>query len=114
MTNALLATTTTTSAMTSTTTGTIGDEANRLVKAMEEMSIHSSEMNKLKEKLTILETNCKLAQIMHKEEQQKATRMNERVKSLEKELMLSEPLGKAKQLLWANTIDSINDIWPSI
>ena len=47
---------------------------------------------------------------MHKEEQQKATRMNETMKSLEKELTLSEPLGKAKQLLWANIINSVNDV----
>jgi len=40
--------------------------------------------------------------------------MNLRVKILEKELTLSEPLGKAKQLLWANIFDSINDIWASI
>ena len=51
---------------------------------------------------------------MHKEEQQKATMMNERIKSMEKELKLTEPIGKAKEKLWANIIDSINDIWPSI
>ena len=51
---------------------------------------------------------------MHKEEQQKPTRMNERIKSLEKEFTLNEPIGKAKEKLWANIIDSVNDIWPSI
>ena len=40
--------------------------------------------------------------------------MNERIKSLEKELTLNEPLGQAKEQLWANIIDSVNDIWPSI
>jgi len=40
--------------------------------------------------------------------------MNERTKSLEKELTLNEPLGQAKEQLWANTIDSVNGIWPSI
>lgn len=34
---------------------------------------------------------------MHKEEVQKATRMNERIKNLEKELTLKEPLGQAKE-----------------
>jgi len=51
------------------------------------------EMNILKDKFTILEIDYKLAQIMHKEEEQKATRMNERIKILEKELTLGEPLG---------------------
>lgn len=53
-------------------------------------------MNKLKEKVTRLETDCKLAKIMHKEEVQKEARMTERIKTMEKELTLNEPLGKAK------------------
>lgn len=51
---------------------------------------------------------------MHKEEVQKSTRMNERIQILEKELTLKEPLGQDKEQLWANIIDSINDILPSI
>ena len=51
---------------------------------------------------------------MHREEQQKATRMTEIIKILEKELTLNEPLGQAKEQLWANIIDFVNDIWPSI
>lgn len=49
--------------------GTLGEEVERLVKAMEEMSIQTIEMNKLKEKVTILETDYKLAKIMHKEDE---------------------------------------------
>ena len=45
------------SATRSTTTGSTGDEANNLVKAMEEMSIQTTEMNRLKEKVTSLETD---------------------------------------------------------
>jgi len=71
-------------------------------------------MNKLKEKVTSLETNCKLAKIMHKEEVQKAARINERLKAMQKDLTLKEPLRQAKEMLWANIIDSVNDIWPSI
>jgi len=51
---------------------------------------------------------------MHKEEVQKTGWMNERIKSLEKELTLKEPLGEVKEQLWANIINSINDIFPSI
>ena len=28
--------------------------------------------------------------------------------------MLKEPLGQAKEQLWTNIIESVNDIWPSI
>jgi len=36
---------------------------------------------------------------MQKEETQKANRMNERFKALEKDLTLEKPLGQAKELL---------------
>jgi len=40
--------------------------------------------------------------------------MSERIKVIEKDLTLEKPLGQAKELLWENIIDSVNDIWPSI
>ena len=40
--------------------------------------------------------------------------MKERLKAMEKDLTLKEPLGKAKELLWANIIASVIDIWPSM
>ena len=78
------------------------------------MSTQATEMNRLKEKVASLETDDKLAQIMQKEEAQNANRMSEKVKDMEKDLTLEKPLGQAKELLWANIIDSIKDIWPSI
>ena len=51
---------------------------------------------------------------MHKNEEQKANRLNEKLKKLEKYLTLEEPMAEAKQQLWSNIIESINDIWPSI
>lgn len=89
--------------------GTSGDEAAKLVKAMEEMSIQTTEMNKLKEKVTSLDTDYNLAKIMHKEEVQKATRISERLKALEKDLTLKEPLAQAKEQLWANIIDYLGN-----
>lgn len=67
---ASLASTTPMATLVQTTTSTIGstgDETNRTVKAMEEISIQTTEMNKLKEKVTSLETDYKLSQIMHRE-----------------------------------------------
>lgn len=69
-------------------TGTSSDEASKLVKDMEEMSIWTTEMNNLKEKLISMETDYKLAKIMHKEEVEKAIRTSERLKALEKDLTL--------------------------
>ena len=64
--------------------------------------------------MTSLKDEKKLAQITHKNEVQKSTRLTERTKNLEKGLTLKEPLGQAKEQLWANIIDFVNDIWPSI
>jgi len=108
-----MATTKQVSAQSTSAAGT-SNEVAKLVRAMEEMSIQATDMNKLKEKVTSLETDCELAKIMHKDEVQKAARMTERIKAMEKDLPLKEPLGQAKELLWANIIDSFNDIWPSI
>ena len=59
-------------------------------------------MNKLREKVASLEIDYKLAQIMQKEEAQKANRMSERIKAMEKDLTLEKPLAQDKELLWAN------------
>jgi len=40
--------------------------------------------------------------------------MVERIKVIEKDLTFQDPLGDMKEILWANIIDSINDVWPSI
>lgn len=57
----LLATTTSTLATGSTTVATHpGDEATKLIKAMEDMSIQTTEMNKHKEKIASLENENKL------------------------------------------------------
>jgi len=55
---------------------------------MEEMSIQAIELKRLKEKVPRLETNCKLAQSQQRQETQKALRMVEKIKVLEKYLTL--------------------------
>ena len=40
--------------------------------------------------------------------------IKEKLTSMERDLTLKEPLGEAKEKLWANIIDFVNDIWPSI
>ena len=99
---------------TSTSAGTSTEKTTELVKSMEEITIQATELKRLKEKVTSLETDYKLAKIMHKEEVKKAARISESLKAMEKDLTLKEPLGQAKELLWANIIHSVNDIWQSI
>ena len=40
--------------------------------------------------------------------------MGERIKVLEKDFRLQHPLGDIKRMLWANIIDYVNDVWPSL
>jgi len=63
-----LPTTTTTTSPTGskTTAAHRSDEASKLVKAMEDMSIQTTQINKLKEQIRSLEDEKKPAQIMHK------------------------------------------------
>ena len=74
------------------TAGTSTKETTELVKAMEEMSIHSTKLRRLREKVAILDTDCNLTQIHQREETQKALRMGEKIKVLEKYLTLQKPL----------------------
>lgn len=110
---------TTTLPTTSATTSAIGsiivvahpsNEVGKLIKALQDMSIQTNEINRLKEQIKGLEDEQKLAQIMHKNETQKSNKMTERIQKLEKELTLKEPLAQEKKQLWANIINSVNDI----
>ena len=40
--------------------------------------------------------------------------LENKLKSLEKDLTFDKPLTEIKRILWANIIQSINDVWPSI
>ena len=90
------------------------DEASKLIKAMEDISIQTTKINKLKEQVKSLEYGKTLVEAMHQAKVQKAIRLTKKVHKLEKELSLTEPLAQEKQELWANIINSVNDIWPSI
>ena len=78
------------------------------------MSIQTNEINRLKEQLKRLEDEKKVVQIMHKNEEHKENRLNEKLNKLEKDLTLKEPMAQFRQQLWANIIEAVNDIWPSI
>ena len=73
------------------------DEAGKLVKAMEIMSLQTSEINILKQEMENLENTKKLAQINAKTHEQRANRLNEELKNLQKELTLQEPISYIKK-----------------
>ena len=95
-----------TESTTSTSTST-EKKTTELVKALEEMSIQATELKRLKAKVPSLEIDYKLAQIQQREETQKALRMGENIKVLEKDITLQKPLRQTKEMLWANIIDFV-------
>ena len=60
------------------------DEVRKLIKAMQDMSIQTTEINRLKEQVKNLEDEKKLAQVIYKAKSQKANRLTERIHKLEK------------------------------
>ena len=80
----------------STTTTQHYYEASKLVKAMEEMSLQTNEINKLKKVIENLEDTNKLAQINAKTHEQRANRLNIELKNMQKELTLKEPISYVK------------------
>jgi len=99
---------------TSTNAWTTTEKTYEVIKTMEQMSIQAIELKNLKEKISRMEIDYELAQIQNKEEERKNKIMEERIRVLEKDLTLEKPLGDRRNILWANIIDSINDIWPFI
>ena len=103
---------TTSTTESSTTTSHAIDEARKLVKAMEEMSLQTSEINRLKNMVDNLENSNKLAQINAKTHEKISIRLNEELKKLHKELSLKEHISYVKNHLWNKIIEAINDVWP--
>ena len=90
------------------------DESSQLVKAMEEMSLKTNEINRLTKIIENLEKTNKSTQIDAKIHEENAHKLSEEVKKLQKELTLKDQIAYIKNYLWNNVIESIHDVWPSI
>lgn len=78
------------------------DEANQIVKAMLGMSLKTDEINRLNNMIENLESENKTAQINAKTHEQKAIRLGEQLKNLQKELTFTEQISYIKNHLWTN------------
>ena len=112
---ALPVTSSTTSATESSTiSAQHSEEDSKIVKAMEDMSLQTSVINRLKKVIDNLEDTKKLAQINAKTHEQRNNRLNVELKNLQQDLTLKEPMSYVKNQLWNKIIEAINDVWPSI
>ena len=81
---------------------------------MEELTLKNNEINNLKKMINDLEATNKLALINAKTHEQKAIRLGEQIKSLQKELTFTEQISFVKNHLWTHIIEAIHTQWPSI
>ena len=84
------------------------------MKDMEELSLKNNEINSLKKMIENIDATNKLAQINAKTHEQKAIRLGEQIKGLQKELTFTEKISFVKNHLWKNIIEAIHTQWPSI
>ena len=78
------------------------------------MSLKNYEINNLKKANQDLESSYKNALITSKRHEQRANRLEEKVKTLQKQVNLSEQVEYIKNYLWTNIIEGIHLQWPSI
>jgi len=71
-------------------------------------------LQKVKEQFVTLEKKYDLSKIKFAEKVRENKGLEQKVKSLEKDLTFDRPLVEIKKILWANITQSINDVWPSI
>jgi len=81
---------------------------------MEDLKLQVSELNKVKEQYAKMEQSYDLSKINVAEKTREIKVLENKVKSLEKDLTFDKPLTEIKRIIWANVTQSINDVWPSI
>jgi len=81
---------------------------------MEELKLQVTELQKVKEQYATLEQRYDLSKINVAERTREIKGLEQRVKSLEKDLTFEKPLTEIRKILWANITQSINDVRPSI
>jgi len=81
---------------------------------MEELKLQVSELQKVKEKYVTLEQRYNLSKINFAEKVREIKGLEQKVKSLEKDITFDKPLVDIKKILWTNITQSINDVLPSI
>ena len=90
------------------------NSAGKIVKAMEEMSLKNNEINSLKKMIQNMEVSNKAALINANNYEQRAKRLEEQVKSLQRDLIFTTKISYIGNHLWTNIIEAIHLQWPSI
>jgi len=81
---------------------------------MEELKLQVSYLQQVREQFVTLEQKYDLSKINFAEKVRENKGLEQKVKSLEKDLTFDRPLVDIRKILWTNITQSINDVWPSI
>jgi len=85
-----------------------------MMKVVKELEIQMTELKEAKEKLTKLEASYDKSKMTVVEKKREITTLDNKIKSLEKELTLDKTLAEIKKILWAKIGQCITDQWQSI
>jgi len=86
----------------------------QLIKAMEDLKLQVFELKDAKEKLAKLEINYDKSKMTVEKKTRELKALENKVKELEKDLLLDKPMAEIRSILWANIGQSITDMWKSI
>jgi len=81
---------------------------------MEELRLQVSELKQVKEKLTKVEKNYDKSKISVAEKIREVKALENKVRTLEKDLTMDKPLAEIKGILSTNINQFLNNVWPSI
>jgi len=87
---------------------------NEMMKAVKELELQAIEIKDAKEKLAKLEEKYDRSKMTVAEKTREIKALNDKIKTLEKELSLDKTLAEIKKILWANINQSISNQWRSI
>jgi len=68
----------------------------------------------LQDQLKVLEVQNATVETSQVTEMQKSQRLLEKLQKVEIDTSIGQTLAEAKETIWMNIIDSMNEIWPSI
>ena len=68
----------------------------------------------MQDQLKVLEVQNATVETSQVTEMQKSQRLLEKLQKVEIDTSIGQTLAEAKETIWMNIIDSMNEIWPSI
>lgn len=90
------------------------DGAEQLTKAVQNMSIQEEGIKKLQDQVKFLQYQKSTNESSHAVEARRAKKLIERFQKEQKESAIRNTLGQVKEIIWADIMESLNGIWPSI